>query len=513
MAYTDDNQGCYTPAAMRFGEYELLKELGRGATARVHLARHVSTQKEVCLKIFHPRLFGDSRSASRIEREMEVSAQLQHPGIVRVHEVLKETDPPAIVMDYIAGENLESFQRRLPYVLPEVSVWIVVRILDALAFAHEAGVIHRDLKPENVLVAADGRIVVTDFGLAKLRDSSTLTQSNVILGSLDYLAPEQARGDVVGTRSDLFSVGAILYFLTTGTRPFSRQTPLATLAAIQNEEPEPPQRRNPKLSGALGRILQKALSKEPANRYADAAEFRAALVGYLESVGLVGSLFTLDEWMREPSAVTLDALKTSAETLTHACEKALSDQQQDKFLETLAHLSLKAPESPALARLTEGYRLTRARRARWRVGAAIILFLFILGTGIVGWRWSSPPSPQATARQAPPTEAPVPSEALVEASPEPPASAPVTTAETKKAAPAPAKRTGTVVFDLDPDVKVFWNGHRVDPTKPLKNARVGSNTLVLERPGFDPIGAKVKVKAGEPTIIRVKGNETSEGRR
>src|SRR5262249_49967225 len=157
-----------------------LRELGRGATAKVFLARDAASGDEVSLKIFHPDVFRNARSAMRIGREMALARELQHPRIVRVRGIVDDTDPPALVMDYVAGENLETAQRRFPYVLPEVAALVAADILDALTYAHERGVIHRDLKPENILFGDDGRVVVTDFGLAKLRDVATATRSNLL---------------------------------------------------------------------------------------------------------------------------------------------------------------------------------------------------------------------------------------------------------------------------------------------------------------------------------------------
>lgn len=369
--------------------YKLERDLGRGATARIFLARHPETHEKVSLKIFHPKVFQLSGVSQRIQREVEISNQLTHPNIVRVRRLL-EGDPPALEMDYIEGENLEMYQGLLPYVMPEVSVWIVIEILKALEYAHEKGVIHQDIKPENVLVSVDGHVYVTDFGLAKLRDSTMTNQSNVLMGSIDYMSPEQVRGEQSTEASDLFSVAGVLYFLTTGTRPFSRGRPLATLAAIKEEKVEPPHKRNPKLSASLVRIIERGLAKDPADRYTCALQFRQDLERFIEEVGL--EEFSLAQWSGNKTATTLETLRVAADRLTARCELYLRTKQWNRFLEALEHLSLKAPESGALKRFTEAYQKHRRRRVP-------IYFAFGLGmiciVGGVGWLYSKATNPSA----------------------------------------------------------------------------------------------------------------------
>lgn len=460
----------------QFGSYELEGELGRGATARIFLARHRQTRERVSLKIFHPRLFQDGQLSRRVHQEMQVSTNLAHDHIVRVREVLADTDPPALVMDYVEGENLETFQGRLPYVLPEVSALIAIDILKALEYAHGKGLIHRDLKPENVLVRNDGRVLVTDFGLAKVVDATLATHSNVLLGSIEYMSPEQARGDVLTPQSDLFSAAAILYYLVTGTRPFTRGTPLATLAAIKEEEPEAPQRCNPKLSADLARVITRGLDKDLSRRFSTAAEFREALETCLAKAGLTESSgFSLARWMAAPTEVTLEALRTASESLAASATEALAAGDFDYFLTQLAHLSLKAPQSAALARLGKQYETVRSRSRRARglrvagVGGALLLAL-----GLV----------LLLKRHGPAIITPV--------------SAPVASV------PSTEEAKGAVRFEVAPGTKVLWDGVLVDPNKLLENQSVGEHRLELRRRGFSPIQTRVQVRAGEPTVIRAK---------
>ena len=456
------SEGTETMAtAIQLEGFELLAEVGRGATARIVLAREISSGERVCLKLFHPKLFEQGTSEARIRREMEVSVQLKHANILPVRRVVMDTPNPFMVMDYIAGENLEKFQGSLPYVLPEVAVLIVVSILRALEYAHLKGIVHRDLKPENVLVRDDGHIFVADFGLAKWRDKSVTNQSNTLLGTVDYMSPEQVAGDTVGPASDLFSVGAVLYFLTTGTRPFTRPSLVATLNAVKMSEPELPQKRNPKVSNRLSRLIQKALKKDTADRYACASSMREALEGYLREVGLDGQDFNMQEWAANPSGVTLEALQTCVEFLAVQAEKSLHAQEWDSFLEIQSHLSLKAPDSEALRRLSSQYRGVRRTQKRRNLWWCIPLSACLIAFCLLGFALKFRSSRQVIA----PVElvAPAAGEVIVQAEPvvlaEAPRPAIATRPRSAKAAAASEQErkpgSGTVWFRVPEEYVVF----------------------------------------------------------
>ncbi len=395
---------------------------------------------------------------------MALTTTLHHPNIARVTDLIEHTDPPALVMEYVNGENLESFQTRLPYILPEAAILIVIEILKALEYAHAQKLIHRDLKPENVLISHEGLVKVVDFGLAKLENASMITQTNMIVGTIDYMSPEQVRGDTVTERSDLFSVAAILYFLTTGTRPFSRASSLSTLKAIQDENAEGAHKRNPKISSAFIRIIQKGLQKDPKSRYQSATEFRNALETYLASLGLTEDHFSLKTWILAPTPSTLEALRNSVERLTQNCEIFLKHNKLDAFLEDISHLSLKAPESPAIFRLRSQYKSKQRRIKAIRVA---ILVLLIGIPVFLGMRYKN-------YSKAVLTPAPVP------------------------------QPMGTVHFNVAKDIKVFWNDKLIDPSQPLNNQAFGEYSLRLERVGFAPIKTVVKVTDLKPVEINVK---------
>ena len=479
----------------RLGEYTLGRPLGCGATAQVYLATRDGDGKKVALKVFHPGLWEQKELRARAMAEARAVSSLQHPGIVQFHETLWDQDPPAVALEFIDGVSLEGFQARLPYVLPEVSVAIIIEVLKALEFAHANGIIHRDLKPANILVSHDGRVLVSDFGLAKMVDFSRVTMSGAILGSPDYMAPEQAKGDITTARSDLFSVAAILYFLVTGTRPFTRHTPLATLAAVSLAEAEPAQKRNPKLSAALAKILNRGLSRNTVDRYASARDFRLALEQYLMSLGLNPDEFSLPAWVSGSSDSTLNAMKSIASGLALRAESEIAEQKWEEALASIVHLSQVAPESAALPRLLSVYESSNGKKKRawlWGASAAAVV-LVCVGAALKLHSPVNAPNP------APVSPAPVAAPVVASAPVEPkalPAPAPV---KIKK----PAEKYGVVQFDVAKGIHVFWNDLEIDPSKPLEHEKVGPHNLRLVKDGNPPVSNRVVVSADEPTVIRV----------
>jgi serine/threonine protein kinase len=506
------------------GKYELLQELGRGATAKVYLARHSETGESVCLKIFHESFASGNRALERIRRETTLASSLNHENVVRVIEILPE-DPPVLVMQFIDGHNLEKIQPRLPYILPEVSVLIAIEIAKGLEHAHEHGIIHRDLKPENILVSEKGKVYVSDFGLAKIKDGITVTETQALVGSLDYLSPEQATGDRLTSASDLFSLGSILYFLTTGTRPFAKESIVATLGAIRLEDPDAPQSRNPKMSAELSRIILKTLNKKTEDRYVDVRSFRAALEDYLRRLGLGPEHFNLPHWFEEFTSMTMEALQRSADQLVERCEQSLKKQEQRTFIEDLSHLSAKAPASAALRRLTESYDRfhTRAqvkKRVLWV--AAGLLLVVIFGLSGYGYKhWTSNrigtaaettpviippkvaeviPAPSPLKKKVLVTRPGVkPEPKVVEAKPE----AQDVAASAEEVAETETSQTyaGVVQFNVPKDSEVYWDHNRINAKAPLINQRPGKHLLIINRPGYDLVRTTINVKETEPTKV------------
>jgi len=268
-----------------FGDYELLEEIGRGGMGVVYQARQVNLDRLVALKML---LFGPLAQPEQVQRfrtEAAAAASLQHPNIVAIHEVGFREGQHFFAMDYVAGRNLAEIVRDGPLPARRAAGYVQT-IAEAIQYAHERGILHRDLKPSNVLIDANDQPKVMDFGLAKrLEKESELTLSGQVLGSPNYMPPEQAaahRG-LVGKRSDVYSLGAILYHLLTGRAPFVAPTVAETLAQVQNVEPVSPTVLNPHLPRDLKTICLKCLEKEPARRYQTAQELADDLGRFLRN--------------------------------------------------------------------------------------------------------------------------------------------------------------------------------------------------------------------------------------
>jgi eukaryotic-like serine/threonine-protein kinase len=282
------NAGEHFSPGARMGAYEIESVLGAGGMGEVYKARDTRLRRTVAVKILRQSLAGDADSRKRLLREARAASALNHPNIVTIYDVVSEAGHDAIVMEYVEGRSLFDAIGRNFLPLADV-VEYGIQIAGALAAAHRAGIIHRDLKPGNVMIAESGVIKVLDFGLARLasgRDTETasLTAASEIAGTVAYMSPEQARGEPLDGRSDLFSFGIGLYEMATGALPFKGNTPAVIFDAILNRTPQPPSRLNPQVPPELERIILKLLQKDRAVRYASAAELIPDLASLRPSV-------------------------------------------------------------------------------------------------------------------------------------------------------------------------------------------------------------------------------------
>jgi eukaryotic-like serine/threonine-protein kinase len=254
--------------------YRILRRLGAGGMAEVWCAQDTQLDRKVALKILQPRFAQDNEFVERFRREASSAAGLQHPNVVNVYDRGEVEGTYYIAMEYVEGASLRDLINQGMSV--DAAVGVVRQILAAARFAHANGVIHRDLKPGNVLVDRNGRATVTDFGIAKAGPSE-ITQTGSVMGTAQYLSPEQAQGLEVTTASDLYSIGVILYELLTGEVPFAADSAVAVALKQVSEMPRPPSELNPAVPRALDAVVMRALAKDPANRFASADEFEAAL--------------------------------------------------------------------------------------------------------------------------------------------------------------------------------------------------------------------------------------------
>jgi tRNA A-37 threonylcarbamoyl transferase component Bud32/membrane protein YdbS with pleckstrin-like domain len=258
------------------GRYRLLAPLGEGGMARVYRARDLRLNREVAVKILHDDLTRDPGFLSRFEREAQVVAGLAHPNIVPVYDVGGEDGAPYIIMEYIRGRTLKETLDAGGPLSEERAVAMMLPILDALGYAHRQGLIHRDVKPHNILLTTDGTPRLADFGIAHLVDTST-TRTAAILGSAQYLSPEQSRGEEATERSDIYACGIVLYEMLAGRPPFEGANALAVANQHLNTPPPPLSATAGPLTPELERTIGRALEKVPSARFADTSEMQAAL--------------------------------------------------------------------------------------------------------------------------------------------------------------------------------------------------------------------------------------------
>ena len=323
---------------MLAGRYQIGELLGRGGMADVHVGLDARLGRRVAIKLLKPSLANDPAFRTRFRQEAQAAARMAHPTIVRVFDAGeeiardssgRELQVPFIVMEHVEGRLLKDIVAEGP--LPaDQAAQIVSGILTALEYSHRAGVVHRDIKPGNVMVTSTGQVKVMDFGIARaISDSSaTIAQTSAILGTAQYFSPEQARGEAVDARTDLYSTGVVLYELLTGKPPFSGETAVATAYQHVSEAPVPPSRLNPAVTPALDAVVLHALAKDRFERFQTAGDFKhdleAALSGKVVERVPAGDDFTS----------TLFGVSPTSSAASEAALRRLADDDDDRVPRT-----------------------------------------------------------------------------------------------------------------------------------------------------------------------------------
>ncbi|MBN9605555.1 MAG: Stk1 family PASTA domain-containing Ser/Thr kinase [Actinomycetales bacterium] len=327
--------GVTTGTHLLADRYQIGEQLGRGGMAEVHAGYDTRLGRQVAVKLLRPALATDPAFRTRFRQEAQAAARMTHPTVVRVYDAGEQTvrDPaghdvqlPFIVMERIDGTLLKDLIAKGP-MDPAEAVRITDGILTALEYSHRAGVVHRDIKPGNVMVTPAGQVKVMDFGIARaISDSSaSIAQTSAILGTAEYFSPEQARGESVDTRTDLYSTGVVLYELLTGRPPFRAESPVAVAYQHLSEDPVPPASVNPKVSPALNAVVLRALAKDRFERFQSASEFREALAAALDGKVPDGPVGGGDEF-----ATTLFGVNPASTAASAATLRRLSEQSADR---------------------------------------------------------------------------------------------------------------------------------------------------------------------------------------
>jgi beta-lactam-binding protein with PASTA domain/predicted Ser/Thr protein kinase len=266
------------------GRYEVLERVGTGGMAEVYRARDDLLGRDVAVKVLSERFAGDRSFVERFRREAQAAANLNHPNIVSLYDYGSDNGTYFIVMEYIDGRPLDDVIRAEGALLPERATDIAADVAQALQRAHSSGLVHRDIKPSNIMITSSGQTKVTDFGIARAmaRDGEqTMTQTGMVIGTAAYLSPEQAQGRPVDARSDVYSLGCVLYEMLTARPPFTGDTPLSIAYKHVREDPAPPSRTNPDVPRPLDAVVMKAMAKNPDNRYPTAMELKTDLDRFL----------------------------------------------------------------------------------------------------------------------------------------------------------------------------------------------------------------------------------------
>jgi len=314
---------------MMVSHYKVEKKLGEGGMGEVYLAEDTKLKRRVALKFLPAQYASDAEFKERFKREAQAAAALNHPNIITIHEVAEYENKPYIAMEYVEGESLKDLIAQKDLHISKI-IDIAMQICQGLAKAHEAGIVHRDIKPQNILMDKDGRARIVDFGLARLKRDVMLTQTGSTLGTVAYMSPEQAQGKEVNHRSDIFSLGVVLYEMITGQLPFKGEHEAALVYSIVNENPEPLARYKSDVPGELQRIVEKGMEKNREMRYQHVDDLQADLSKLREEVksGVTKTLVT--RATPSPSIAVLPFTNLSA------------DKEQEYFCDGMAEEIINA---------------------------------------------------------------------------------------------------------------------------------------------------------------------------
>jgi len=476
--------------------YHIMSKLGEGGMGRVYLAEHVRMGRRCAIKVMHSMLLYDPDSVSRFNREAANASGISHPNVAAIYDFGESDGLLYLAMELVQGESLSALLARGPAFTESRVIDIALQVVDALGAAHELGIVHRDLKPDNIMVSQsrDGRDVVkvVDFGIAKAtkRGQQTVTRTGFIVGTPAYMSPEQILGDPVDGRSDLYSLGCILYEMLTGERAFLDADGEISLRQRLTQPPPQPRRVKHGLSGHLNSLVTTALARDPEQRFQSATQVRDALIEAKNAVSAVSWRKRLP-WRRSPKP-----------TLTTATPSPLPARSQEQHGETaptapdVGEDILAAPQGSLQRRTVVRPRsaMSPAWNPAWLVAGFALTAL--LGFGV--WRLLSPTSPQSTETATADSQIILPA---TETPPREAATAPVAT---------PAKdsaTTGTFRFAarLPADATLMVDGARVTLSQDNSlSLAPGRHLLRVEAPGYQPYERPIDIAAGKTEVTKAR---------
>jgi len=453
--------------------YEVGRLLGAGGMAEVFEGRDRLLARRVAIKVLLAEFARDPSFLVRFKREAQAAASLSHPNIVAVYDTGVEGATNFIVMEYVEGRTLRDLLRIGGPPPPDRAAGIAADACGALAAAHARGLIHRDVKPANVMLTGDGTVKVMDFGIARATTSETITQTHAVIGTAQYISPEQVEGREVDARSDLYSLGCMLYEMLTGRVPFSGESPIAIAYRHVREDPVPPRRIDPRVPPALEAITLRAMAKNPGHRYQTAAEMEADLERALGG---------------QPIAAAVGGLGAAA---TQAMPRALTHQPT-------THLDEPGPG---------GYPASPAKRSRLAVLLlSFVAVLLAVATFAVVARNASPNTPQSAVTTLPTTLSPPTLPTTTTLAPDTTRQTTTTARTTTTVAPTTTAQQTTTTLGEGQAVVPNVLGRREDVARQLLENRgfeVDSQDVQIQDPRFD---GRVVTQAPGPNTTVPRGS-------
>ena len=369
----------------RIRDYEIVRELGHGGMGKVYLVRNVISDRLEAMKVLLPELAQDQELTARFMREIKTLATLEHPNIAQLRTAFSTDDQFMMIMEYVEGDTLGHRLEPGPFSVADALNYIG-QVLNALSYAHAKGIIHRDIKPANMMLTTQGVVKLMDFGIARSGSEAVMTVPGTTMGSLDYMSPEQVRGEGVDARSDLYSVGVSLYQMVTRARMFSATSSYAIMEAQVKQMPRPPIELQPSLPKALNDIIMFSVAKDPGQRFQNADAFRNALASVSVAAAAAGGMAAQPS-VPFPAAVTLSPVAaTPPPAMTPP--PPMTPAPSTPVPQPSASVT---PLPPQPARSTH--------HLGWILAAAIVILVAIFG----GTQVYRSRSPQATIATAPPS--------------------------------------------------------------------------------------------------------------
>jgi eukaryotic-like serine/threonine-protein kinase len=473
------------------GRYEILSELGRGSMGVVYRAHDPSIGRTVAIKmLLTERLAsGDfSEYLERFHREAQSAGALAHPNIVTIYDFGEDNGNYYLAMEFLEGKSLERLVQEQPLLPVETIIPIFDQVCSALDVAHAHGIVHRDVKPANIMILESGRVKVTDFGIAKVM-AAEMTQAGQVLGTPNYMSPEQVLNRPLDGRSDLFSLGAILYELVTGEKPFIGQNITTVIYKIIHEMPIPPRELDPGIHPGLSYVISKALAKSPDERYQTCSQLANDLKNYKNIEGVVAAGATMV--MKAPPAAAAEVSGVEGSAPKRGGAPVAAPMEVQPEAETAAAVSV----SP----VKRGLRLPLAV---W-----LLSLLIVLGAGaayyVLFFRNTNSTAPVATLQPAnPPASSAAPPVKAPEAAPKKVevAEPPVTNASRGAAVKS---QSGELQISSNPKgAEIFIDQDDYGATPKRLRLPVGPHTLSLKLDGMQPFSEEIRIKAGAKPLHR-----------